>query len=304
MNEVLGREMSTLLRLPVQWSCSLKKHTSFNIGGPAEALVQVESAEELLSLLRFFRKNEVHWRVIGRGTNLLVRDEGYAGVIVILCGGLEAVAFTARNERDLVEVGAGYGLTKLSMVCGASGFSGLEFAMGIPGSIGGAVVMNAGAWGKSMADVLVEVTLMTAEGLRIYGETDLRFSYRNWLNRPDNEESVVTSAKIALSRKDAEEIRKTCSLYRDKRTAVQPTGTANAGSIFRNPPGDSAGRLIEASGLKEMKMGGAQVSAKHANFIINTGNATAAEVLGLMAFIQNKVQQDSGIFLEPEVHIL
>ncbi len=304
MKEVLKKRLNDLLGLPVLWDCPLKNYTSFHIGGPAEALVQVQSLEELGKLLQIFQESEVSWRVIGRGTNLLIGDEGFPGVVLVLSGALEVLAIKKKEDMILLDAGAGHSLTKLSAICGASGFSGLEFAMGIPGSVGGAVVMNAGAWGQSMADVLVSVSIMTAKGIKTFGEQDLKFTYRKWLNLPDNDNGVVTSAKIRLVKGDSGDIRRVSCEYREKRKTSQPVGLANAGSIFRNPTGDSAGRLIEASGLKGKRVGGAEVSVKHANFIVNIGDATASDVFKLMAIIQEVVKKDSGIFLEPEVHIL
>jgi UDP-N-acetylmuramate dehydrogenase len=304
MKEVLQKELSSLVSLPVLWECSLKDYTSFCIGGPAEALVQINTLEELKQLLRFLQKNRMSWRIIGRGTNLLISDEGFAGVIVVLSGELQGFDLEEKDDMIYVEAGAGLGLTKLSSVCADRGFSGLEFAMGIPGTVGGAVVMNAGAWGKCMADVIVRVSVMTNEGEKIFRESDLKFAYRRWLNLSDEKECIVTSAKIRLIRKDVDETRKRCHQNRERRKAAQPVGAPNAGSIFKNPPGESAGRLIEASGLKGMAFGGAEVSVKHANFIVNTGGATAKDVHSLIDFIQKKVRLDSGIFLETEVHSL
>ncbi len=304
MKEVLRKELSKLLSIPVHWDCSLKSYTSFHIGGPAEALVQVQSLEELRKLLKFLHQNSIQWRVIGRGTNLLVQDQGFTGVIMILSGDLQSLAIDSKEDIVFLDVGAGHGITKLSAICGASGFSGLEFTMGIPGSVGGAVVMNAGAWGRSIADVLVNVSVMTVEGETTIEEKDLKFDYRRWLNVSNEKSFVVTSVKMRLTRSDFEEVLNLCRYYREKRSAAQPVGVGNAGSIFRNPPDDSAGRLIEASGLKGKAIGGAEVSVKHANFIINNGGATASDVLELMKCIQQKVKNDSGVDLEPEVHIL
>ena len=304
MKEVLRRELSSLVSLPVRWECSLKDYTSFSIGGPADALIQISTLEELEQSLSFLQKNKMSWRVIGRGTNLLISDEGFAGVVMILSGTLQRFAFEEKDGMVSVEAGAGLGLTKLSAACAEGGFSGLEFVTGIPGTVGGAVVMNAGAWGKSMADVITRVSVMTPEGEKIIQEDDLKFAYRRCLNLTDQKECIVTSTKIRIVRKDIEEIRLRCRKNREKRKASQPVGAPNAGSVFKNPPADSAGRLIEASGLKGKSVGGAEVSVKHANFIVNTGDATAKDVLELIDYIQKKVRRDSGIFLETEVHSL
>ncbi len=290
---------------PVQWNCPLRDYTSFAIGGPAEALATVEEWGELQDLLAFFRENGLQWRVIGRGTNLLVSDSGFAGVIVVLGNGFKDIGCEDDGASVLVRAGGGCGLTRLSGWCIKSGFSGLEFACGIPGTVGGAVVMNAGAWGDELADVLTSVTVMRAAGPQEIQRRDLHFSYRCWQDHVGGlTGEVVTGVAVRLFRDDPGALRRRCSEHLAGRRARQPKGQPNAGSFFKNPPGDSAGRLIEKSGCKGMRVGGAMVSPVHANFLVNTGGATAADVKELMERVRRMVVKDSGILLDPEVHFL
>ena len=290
---------------PVQWNCPLRDYTSLAIGGPAEALVTVEERGELQDLLTFFRDKGLQWRVIGRGTNLLVKDSGFDGVIVLLGSGFKAIACKDDGASILVRVGGGRGLPGLSGWCIKQGLSGLEFTCGIPGTVGGAVVMNAGAWGEELADVLTSVTVMTAAGAKEMQRREMHFSYRCWRDHADGlEGAVVTEVEMRLFRAEPDILRRRCSEYLAKRRERQPKGQANAGSFFKNPLGDGAGRLIEKSGCKGMRVGGAMVSPVHANFLVNTGDATAADVKELMERVQKMVLRDSGILLEPEVHFL
>ncbi len=304
MDENVKKELTHLVESDVRWGCPLREYTSFKIGGPAEAVVEVGDRYELQLLLQFLVSNKLRWRVIGRGTNLLVRDEGFDGVILCLKGDFNSYRVEEENNTITVVAGAAYGLSKLSQKCAEYGFSGLEFGIGIPASIGGAVVMNAGAWGSSMAAVTTGVIVMTADGEKSWSQNELKFGYRRLVTLSDEKECIVTDIQMRLTRKEPEEIQKTCNSYRNKRSASQPLGLANAGSIFKNPVNDSAGRLIDTCGLKGKVVGDAMISEKHANFIVNRGNAKASDVLELISIVQDKVKRDCGVFLEPEVHIL
>ena len=309
------KKLQALVGSPIAWDCPLREYTSFNIGGPAAALIIVQDLPELTSLLQFFVTENIKWHIIGRGTNLLVSDAGFKGVILLL--GQEFSTFfligAGEHGSHLVQAGAGCSLTRLVNWCLEQRLAGLEFLAGIPGSIGGAVVMNAGAWGRELSDVLVAVTFITSSGqVSTVPRAQLAFGYRIWHDLHDNEltidtagaEKVVINVSLQLQEADPAQMRALCQSYRDKRQMTQPRGEPNAGSFFKNPPGDAAGRLIEASGLKGLTIGGAMVSVAHANFLVNIGGATAADVLELMAKVQSRVQEDSGILLEPEVHFL
>ena len=308
MRTSLRNRLENLVAAPVQWDCPLSGYTSFGVGGPAEALVIVEDREELRRLLSFFKENKIAWRVVGKGTNLLVGDAGFPGVVLILGRGFYTLIFSEEEAvgRVHVKVGAAYGLTKLVRRCVEAGCSGLEFAAGIPGTAGGAVIMNAGAWGGAMADVVRVVETIAAGGEKRFAAEELEFGYRCWGNRPNSSADpwVVTGVLLELHRADPREMRKICAGYLRERKKKQPHNLPCAGSFFKNPPHDSAGRLIEAAGFKGRRAGGAMVSPKHANFIVNTGRATAADILELMRLIQDRVKRDADVYLEPEVDIL
>ncbi len=303
MNKQLKEELTHIVSNPVKWDCPLRDYTSFRIGGPASALVAVVNLEELQALLQFVNRNEVAYRVIGRGTNLLVRDKGYSGVAIVLSGDFKQYSIEESASGVFLDAGAGCSFSRLSSICMEKGLSGMEFAVGIPGTLGGAAVMNAGAWGGELADILQEITVMTPKGTQKYARHEVDFTYRR-MNIPNAPHAIVTSVRLMLGTREKEEIRKICENYREQRYENQPIGTANAGSIFKNPEGTSAGQLIEASGLKGVAIGDAVISEKHANFIVNRGTATAGNVLELITLIQKRVREDSGFQLEPEVHIL
>ena len=307
MEKRLQEQLSRLVTNPVQWDCPLSRYTSFAIGGPAQAVAVLEDSRELQAVLAFIDTHGLKWRVIGKGTNLLAPDAGFAGIILVLGRGFKGIRRCDDQDSQAVilEAGAGCGLTRLSGWCIDQGLSGLEFACGIPGTVGGAVVMNAGAWGNELAEILIAVTVITAEGPRRIQRQQMRFSYRCWQDHADGGKAlIVTGAEIRLVRADSKAVRARCSELMLKRREKQPKGQPNAGSFFKNPGKDSAGRLIEKSGCKGMRVGGAMVSPVHANFFINTGGATAADVMELMGRVQKKVQQDCGVLLEPEVHFL
>lgn len=307
MNSLLREELEHLVSAPIKWDCPLSDYTSFAIGGPAEAVVTVANTSELIGLLEILRRFRVAWQIIGKGTNLLIRDEGYPGIIILLGPGFQQIDFGELQAEGctVVSVGGGCGLTRLAMACMEKGLGGLEFATGIPGTVGGAVIMNAGAWGSEIASVLKAISVVTPDGERILQRRDLDFGYRSWRDFPKiRDRTVVVRAEFELHADDPEEVRRICLELQEKRRLSQPKGKRSAGSFFKNPEGDSAGRLIEASGFKGRQVGGAMVSTEHANFLVNMGGASSADVIALMHLIQEKVQKDSGIELEPEVHFI
>ena len=307
MNKQLKENLSRLVSNPVQWDRPLANFTTFGIGGPADAIVTVESSKELVSLLRFFGENNLDWRLIGRGSNLLAADDGFAGVIVSFGKGLSIIDHVKTQTDEIsIRVGAGCSLAKLLKWCVERGYAGLEFATGIPGSLGGAVVMNAGAWGGEIADVINSLSTFSLDfGEETLARQDLDFRYRSWHDQSTgNSRRLVLSADLSLHQEDRETVQSRCRKYLQTRKDKQPGKFKNAGSFFKNPYGDSAGRLIEASGLKGWCCGGAMVSPVHANFLVNTGSATAEDVKQLMALVIERVKKDSGIQLFPEVHFL
>jgi UDP-N-acetylmuramate dehydrogenase len=292
----------------VQWDCPLAPYTSFGIGGPADALIEVEGEAELSSLLNYFNVNGLAWRFIGKGSNLLVSDSGFAGAVLLFGKGFSEISVLEESASDAIRVraGAGCSLVKILKWCTDRDFSGLEFVAGIPGSLGGAVIMNAGAFGQEMADVIDALDVISLHsGVETLNREGLDFIYRLWKNQGTGDKKrIVLSVDLHLMRGEKAAIKNKCRENLKRRKEKQPKVEKNAGSFFKNPQGDSAGRLIEASGLKGMSCGGAMVSPVHANFLVNTGTATAKDVCQLMVIVTEKVKKDSGIQLFPEVHFL
>lgn len=275
----------------------LHQLTTWKIGGPAEAVYWPQTKEDLSTVWQRAQEAEVPVWLIGQGSNLLLPDEGLPGVTLVTTS-LRKVKW----GDCTVQVEAGYSLARLAQEAGERGFSGLEFARGIPGSLGGAVMMNAGAHGGAMAPLIMNVTALWADGtVKKVEKAELEFAYRFCSLRGH---AWVLEAKLVFSPGDRQKILQDMKENLTNRMLNQPLEKPSAGSIFQNPPGDSAGRLIEAAGWKGRSMGGAQVSTKHANFIVNTGNAKAKDVLTLMEEIQRDVQLKFGITLQTEVACL
>lgn len=273
----------------------LAKHTHFGIGGETTAYVEVSTIEELAALAHFRRKWEVPVAIIGRGSNLLVSDKGFKGISVGLINELAKLEV----DGNVVTVGAGLSLPRLSKVMSKSGLSGVEFALGIPGSVGGALIMNAGAWGSSFGDVVTDVTVMRDTGELVkLTHAEANFEYRH---SGLDAYFCVVGATLKLQPGDVGTITAEMKEFYKQKMETQPFTEENAGCMFKNPPGDSAGRLIDISGLKGHRIGGAEVSTIHGNFILNIDNATAADVLELVAYIQKQVREKTGISLQTEV---
>ena len=273
----------------------LAKHTYFGIGGEATAYIEVSTVPELAALARLHKQWNVPVAIIGRGSNLLVSDTGFKGIGIRLVGALAKLAV----EGNVVSVGAGLSLPRLSKTMSRGGLSGVEFALGIPGSVGGALIMNAGAWGSSFGDVVRNVTVMDDTGeLRTLAQDAAQFEYRH---SGLDTYFCVTGATLALEPGDADTITARMQAFYKQKVETQPFAEENAGCMFKNPPGDSAGRLIDISGLKGYRIGGAEVSTVHGNFILNIDNATAEDVLKLVAYIQDQVREKTGISLQTEV---
>ena len=276
----------------------LSKHNYFGIGGNAAAYFEVSTTDELAYVAQLKKRWEVPVAIVGRGSNLLVSDAGYRGIVVRLIGEFNRLKF-AQNR---VDVGAGVSLPRLSKTAASRGLSGVEFALGIPGSVGGGLIMNAGAWGSNFGDLVERVQVMTDEGELIdLGHDDAQFSYRHSGLKPY---FCVTGAMLTLTPGDVEEVDNLMQdLYNQKITS-QPFAEENAGCMFKNPPGYSAGKLIDECGLKGYRVGGAEVSTVHGNFILNLDNATAQDVLSLVRHIQDHVKRERGVALEVEVQLL
>ncbi len=293
----------------VQWNVDMADYSTLRAGGMAAALVDVQDLDELRNLLCQLEAQQISCRVIGRGSNILVSEQGYPGVIIRLQGALNGVTLPAEENEPgspvVIIVGAGCPMAALVSWCTRHSLAGLEFMVGIPGSVGGAVWMNAGAWGHEIGERLRQVELVEYSGrLHSVPVSELTLSYRKLaLKEGDLGRMVIASAAFILVPDREEQVRERCNQYLERRRGKQPAGVASAGSFFKNPQGDSAGRLIEAAGLKGASRGQAMVSPVHANFIVNTGRATAADIVGLMQQVQETVFQQFGVRLEPEVQI-
>jgi UDP-N-acetylmuramate dehydrogenase len=272
----------------------LARHTSFNIGGPADFLVASPHPEELVE--ECHRRGVPHL-LLGAGTNLLVADAGVEGLVV------RSVGREWRVEGRRIHAQAGLKMMRLARVCADHDLTGLEWAIGVPGTVGGAVYQNAGCWGGELADVLVAADgLCPGVGPRRWSPVDLGLRYRTSALRDGPlRGALVTGAEVELRPGDGAAARRQMARWTAERTRTQPIRTRNCGSVFRNPPGDSAGRLVEAAGLKGAREGAAEVSTQHANFIVNHGGATAADVDRLVRRLQAEVRERFGVRLEPEV---
>ena len=286
----------------------LAPFTTIGTGGRAGLLVTVSSSAGLTRVLDALGRSGIPAFCLGAGSNLLVADEGYPGVLIKLDEDfhyLEGVPAGGKLPPEgtsmTIAVGAGSFLSRLSAVAAESGLVGLEFCCGIPGSVGGGIRMNAGAHGSSMEDIVEAVELVSAAGVSWVDGRSLRWSYRSCDIPRD---SIITAARLSLMCGDIESaLQRQRSLLRTRRQ-TQPRGVRTFGSVFKNPPGDSAGRLLDEAGLKGVRRGGAEVSTVHANFIVNMGDATTADVLALMGLMRLGVQRMSDILLEPEVKLL
>jgi UDP-N-acetylmuramate dehydrogenase len=282
----------------------LARHTSMRVGGPADLYCEVEDVDALAACLRHARSEGLATFVLGGGTNLVVADRGIRGLTVKLGRAFSSTRWSegeAPASTRLV-VGAGANFKRVVLESIERGLAGLEFAEGIPGTVGGGLLMNAGAFGGEISEVVEAISGVTREGepVRLAREA-LAFAYRR-LDLP--RAFVVTSVEMRLVGGDGETIARRAAEARRRRTGRQPVGLPNAGSIFKNPPGDFAGRLIEVVGMKGERIGGAQVSPQHANFIVNLGQARAEEVRALMERVRDTVWQRRGVWLEPEVKLV
>jgi UDP-N-acetylmuramate dehydrogenase len=287
----------------VVWDCPLDRYTSLHTGGPADGLFTADSIDQLRWLIRWLLERKIPFRMIGKGSNILVSDEGLAGAAIILGEDFRGISEVDKQTNiHLVQVGAACFIQKLINYCIEKGTSGLEFLAGIPGTVGGVIMMNGGAWGREISEVLQSASFMTESGeIRTLSRDEMEFSYRKLSVSGC---PVVLSGTFMLTAAERDRVNDTCREYMNRRKDKQPIQEASAGSFFKNPPGQAAGYLIEQAGLKGRKVGGAMVSLQHANFLINTGNATSADFIALVGEIQQQVKEKFGIMLEPEVHIL
>ncbi len=275
----------------------MRNYTTWRIGGPVDLMLQPESVEELQEALQEAKAIGKPYYIIGAGSNLLVSDEGLRATVIVLGGNLCKWAVSGNT----ITAEAGLPLPVLARKAARAGLSGLEFAAGIPGSVGGAVVMNAGAYQSQMSNIIEEVLCCDQDGnLLTLDNEACGFAYRN--SRFKNDKSlIILSVTFRLQPGDAKQIEKQMGYNTAARIEKQPTSYPNAGSVFKNPPGEAAGRLIDQVGAKGWRQGDAMVSDKHANFIVNTGQAACADVLALIERIRKTVLQETGFALEEEI---
>lgn len=274
----------------------MSAHTTFRIGGPADYFVMPQTTEELAKVLELCKEENVPYFVLGNGSNLLVGDKGFRGVVIQLYKNFDGLQI----EGTKVTAKAGAMLIRVAKESGKAGLTGLEFASGIPGTIGGAMVMNAGAYGGEMKDVVSAVTVLTKDGeIKTLTAEEMNFRYRGSV--VEDEGYIVLEAVMELKEGNLEEIQARIDELSVQRRTKQPIEYPSAGSTFKRPEGYFAGKLIMDAGLRGYQVGGAQVSEKHCGFVINAGGATAADVMQLMSDVSEKVQQQLGVALEPEV---
>ncbi len=283
----------------VSLNYGLSEHTSFKIGGAAELYVCPNNLMELLTVLNILKENGVAYFLLGAGSNLLIGDGGVRGAVIKLGDGFDY----AHAKGDYILAGASVSLAKLAVEAKNAELSGLEFASGIPGSLGGAIFMNAGAYGGEMKDVIAEVSYIDSDGsVKTVSGAECDFGYRRSMF--SDGDKIIISAKLTLKKGSKDEIIATMRDLNARRKEKQPLEYPSAGSTFKRPEGHFAGALIEEAGLKGFAIGGAQVSKKHAGFVVNTGNATAKDVMDLIAYVQKTVKEKHGVDLEPEVKII
>ena len=277
----------------------MSQHTTFRIGGPADVFVMPENYEQIREVLRLCKEEKLPFFVLGNGSNLLVSDSGYRGVIIQMDRNMEEICL----DGEEIHACAGALLSSVAVAARNASLTGFEFAGGIPGTIGGAAVMNAGAYGGELKDVLKEVTVMTREGEILTIPADkLEMGYRTSIIKTAG--YLVLEAVISLKKGDEEKIRAVMKDLSERRTEKQPLDYPSAGSTFKRPEGYFAGKLIMDSGLRGYRAGGAQVSEKHCGFVINAGGATAEDVRSLMDHVIRVVREKYGVTLEPEVKFL
>jgi UDP-N-acetylmuramate dehydrogenase len=299
---LLAQELKLIPGLTVKVSEPLARYTSMKIGGPADLLLEVETDEALARVLPALHASGTAVCLLGNGSNVLISDRGVRGAVVRLIGDFRKLEWREQGETVWLQAGAAYAVTQLVRAAARKGYAGLEFAEGIPGSVGGALVMNAGAYGSEIEKVVEEVFGVTLDGKALrFSRAEMNFTYRD-SNLPAG--TVVTHVHLRLRKEEPTEVSSKLRELVAKRKSSQPSGYPNSGSMFRNPPGDFAGRLIEAAGLKGKRIGQSQISERHGNFIVNLGGAKAEEVRQLMELARAEVRKQSGIELLPEVRLL
>jgi UDP-N-acetylmuramate dehydrogenase len=298
----LVRVLKAISGLRLKSAEPLARYTSMKIGGPADYFIEVLDAAALSDLLRVLADHKVDFCLLGNGSNVLISDRGVRGAVIRLAGEFKTIEWREAAGGIQASVGAAYAVTQLVREAARRGYTGLEFAEGIPGTVGGALYMNAGAYGSEFEKVVEQVEGMTQAGEPIrFSRERMTFSYRD-SHLPAG--TVVTRVSMRLQKAEAAQVGSKVRELTGKRKGSQPSGLPNSGSMFRNPPGDYAGRLIEAAGLKGKRIGQSQISERHANFFVNLGGAKAVEVRQLMELAQAEVRRQFGVELVAEVKFM
>jgi UDP-N-acetylmuramate dehydrogenase len=290
------KELQKMFRGRVALNEPLSRYTSFRIGGPADYFFEPADREDLVALVGYLRRRDVPFMLVGKGSNMLVADEGIRGAVINLQEGFDRVGI----ENDVIRVEAGMSIARFVDFCIRNSFKGVEMLAGIPGTVGGAIIMNAGAYGGEISDRLVDVEVLRGGSIVRVPREEAGFRYRKSGFAGD----IVLGATFNMERGDMEELMEMRRELLIKRNRAQPVNFPNSGSMFKNPPGSHAARLIEEAGLKGRKSGMAQISEKHANFIVNHGDARAEDVLALITQARDAVKKKFGITLELEVKLV
>lgn len=301
MNDRQRAGLAEIIPGGIIFDCPMDRMTTYRVGGRAEACCFPGELKELNRLVSFLRIEGIPYITVGKGSNLLVSDEGIDGAVIKLKDRLSSIE-KIENEDAAILAGGGATVADLLSHCRRNGLAGLEFMAGIPGTVGGAVFMNAGAFGSEIGSFVQEVNAIGYDGKAAeLGHREIKFSYRS---SGIQQGSVIYGIKLKLKKGNKDTISQTIARNLKKRKESQPLNYPSAGSVFKNPQGDYAGRLIEKVGLKGTRIGGAMISLRHANFIVNTGGAKAVDILALMALARKKVKEETGIDLDPEIKIL
>ena len=285
----------------VRYNEPMIKHTTLKVGGICDVMVLPKTKEDILIVLKFAKENSIPVTIIGNGSKLLVRDKGIRGIVIKLSSNFA----TANIDGEYIEVTAGYTLPRLAILAKNNSLSGLEFAAGIPGNLGGGIYMNAGAYGSELSNVIKEVTYIDENlNVKTLSNAECEFGYRTSIFKKQNKQNVILSAKLKLIAGDKEEIEALMKQNNDSRKTKQPLEYPSAGSTFKRPEGYFVGKLIDDLGLKGYAVGNAEISTKHSGFIVNKGNATAKDVTDLIEHIKEKVLEAYGVKLEEEIIVL
>ncbi len=290
----------------IQRDIPLKQFTTFKCGGPAKYFAEPSSEEELVSLLEYAKTNDIETFILGLGSNILVSDNGFDGLVIRIGKKLGGIDIEEDAASAVITAGAGAPLSLLGNTAVKLGYEGAEFCCGIPGTVGGAVFMNAGAYGREIKDIAVSVRYIEDGQIRTVNAEECAFGYRTSIFA-DKEDAVILSLTVRLGQGDPEQIRAYADQLKEKRTSSQPLDVPSAGSTFKRPEGYFAGKLIDDSGLRGFKLddSGAQVSPKHCGFVVNNGGtASAADILRLIEYVRKTVLEKQGVKIEPEVRMI